>query len=77
MTLTVHSIDSDKKLVISRVEEREKDHLLEQFLNFLAEDIKNNHQNLQGINTDLINHIQSLVSEVEINFDLPLSEEDE
>ncbi len=58
-------------------EESKNDPLLGQFLNFIAEDIKNNPQNLQGINTDLINHIQSLVSEVEINFDLPLSEEDE
>lgn len=72
-----YSIQTDGKVVIYPVEESENDLLLTEFLNFIVEDIKNNPQNLQPINSDLINHVELLVSEVDLNINLPLSDENE
>ncbi len=66
-----------RRAVISRAEQRQSDPTLGQFINFLARDIEKNPQHLQAISADLLNHVQSLVSEVEIDLNAPLSDEDE
>ncbi len=70
-------IQPDGQVVISRVDKTEKDPILGQFLNFLARDIEKNPQHLQAISSDLVSRVQSLVAEVDLEVDAPLSDEDE
>ncbi|WP_414550705.1 type II toxin-antitoxin system PrlF family antitoxin [Anabaena sp. CCY 0017] len=72
-----YSIQSDGQVVISRAEQTESDPVLGKFLNFLARDMEKNPQHLKAISSDLVNRVQSLVSEVDVDFDAPLSDEDE
>jgi len=72
-----YTIESDGKVVLSRVENNESDPILDKFLSFISQDIEENPQHLQVISSDLVNHVQSLVSEVEIDLDAPLLDEDE
>ena len=72
-----YTIESDGKVVISRANQTESDPILGQFLNFLAQDIEKNPQHLQAISSDLITHVLSLVAEVDLDLDAPLSDEDE
>jgi len=72
-----YTIESDGRVVISRAPQTERDPLVEQFLNFLAQDIKKNPQHLKAISSDLVVRLQSLISEVDIELDEPLSIEDE
>jgi antitoxin PrlF len=72
-----YKIQRNGEILISRVDQRESDPVVEKFLEFLAQDMENNPQHLTTISSDLINHAQSLVSDVEVNLDEPLSDEDE
>ncbi len=72
-----YTIESDKRVVISRVEETPNDPILENFLSFLAKDMKDNPIQIQAITSDLVNRAQSLVSGVEIDLDAPLWDEEE
>jgi antitoxin PrlF len=72
-----YSIQTEGQVVISRAEPTENDPILEKFLNFLAQDIERNPHHLQAIGTDLISRVQSLVADVEVDLDAPLSDEDE
>ena len=72
-----YNIQSDGQVVISRAEWTESDPVLGQFLNFLARDIEKNPQHLKAISSDLVSRVQSLVSEVDLDLDAPLSHEDE
>ncbi|MCG6133840.1 MAG: type II toxin-antitoxin system PrlF family antitoxin [Nostoc sp. LLA-1] len=47
------------------------------FLNFLTRDIEKNPQHLKAISSDLVSRVQSLVCEVDLDLDAPLSDEDE
>lgn len=72
-----YTIQSDGQVVISRAEQMESDPVLGKFLNFLARDMEKNPQHLKAISSDLVNRVQSLVSEVDLDLDAPLSDEDE
>lgn len=72
-----YAIQDDSRLMIYRADQSQSDPILGQFLNLLARDIKKNPQQLQAINSDLVNRVQSLVSEVDIDLNAPLSDEDE
>jgi antitoxin PrlF len=65
------------KVVISRVNQTESDPIIGQFLNFLARDIEKNPQHLKAISPDLVSRVQSLVSDVDPDLNLPLLDEDE
>jgi antitoxin PrlF len=69
-----YTIQSDGQVVISRVE---SDPILGKFLSFLAQDIEKNPQHLEAINSSLVSHVQSLISDVVLELDAPLSSEDE
>lgn len=71
-----YTIQPDGQVVISRADTTH-DPILGQFLNFLARDIAKNPQHLQAISSDLVSRVQSLVAEVDIELDAPLSDEDE
>ncbi|WP_414527007.1 type II toxin-antitoxin system PrlF family antitoxin [Nodularia chucula] len=72
-----YTIQSDGQVMISRAEQTESDPVLGKFLNFLARDMEKNPQHLKAISSDLFNRVQSLVSEVDIDLDAALSDEDE
>lgn len=72
-----YSVLDNGDVVISRVVEEEPDPAIGEFLNFLAKDIQNNPQHLQSIDKNLVNRIQSLTSDVELDLNAPLSDEDE
>ncbi|WP_103670863.1 type II toxin-antitoxin system PrlF family antitoxin [Pseudanabaena sp. BC1403] len=72
-----YTIEPDGRVVISRADQTENDPIIGQFLNFLAQDIEKNPQHLQALNSDLVNRVQALVADVELNLDVPLSDEDE
>lgn len=72
-----YTVQSNGKVLISREEKVDEDPVLANFLTFLANDIIQNPQNIKEIDSDLYDRIQSLVSNVDIDLDSPLSEEDE
>jgi antitoxin PrlF len=72
-----YTVQADGKVVISRANQTQSDPILGQFLNFIARDIEKNPQHLQAISSDLVSHVQSLVTEVDLDLDAPLSDEDE
>lgn len=72
-----YTIQSDGKILISRAAQKESDPVVENFLKFLEQDMENNPQRLQTIPSELISHAQFLVSDMELNLDEPLLDEDE
>lgn len=70
-------IQPDGQVTIARADQNESDPILEKFLHFLAEDMEKNPGNIKEVNSDLVNRIQSFVSEVNLDLDAPLSDEDE
>ncbi len=72
-----YTIEPDGRVVISRADQAESDPIIGQFLNFLAQDIEKNPQHLQALNSDFVNHVQSLVADIDLNLDVSLSDEDE
>jgi antitoxin PrlF len=72
-----YTIEPDGRVLISRANQTESDPILGQFLNFLAQDIEKNPRHLQAISSDLVTHVLSLVDEVDLDLDAPLSDEDE
>ncbi|MHB1605754.1 MAG: type II toxin-antitoxin system PrlF family antitoxin [Leptospirales bacterium] len=73
-----YTIRPSGEIVLTRAEiSGETDPVMEKFLDFLAHDIVNNPERLQLINTGLVQHIQSLVSGIEVDLDTTLSADDE
>ncbi len=72
-----YTIQPNGKVWISRANQTEGDPILEGFLNFLAQDIERNPQNLQALSATLVSHVQSLVLDVDVDLDAPLLDEDE
>lgn len=72
-----YTVLDNGNVVISRVVEQEPDPVIGEFLNFLAKDIQSNPQHLQSVDKSLVNRIQSLTSDVELDLDASLSDEDE
>ena len=72
-----YTIEPDGKVWLSRADQTENDPVLGKFLNFLARDMDKHPQHLQVISSDLVSHVQSLVSGVDVDLDAPLLDEDE
>jgi antitoxin PrlF len=70
-----YTIEDNGKVLISRA--TEDDPVLTDFLNFLANDIKNNPLHIQSFSQTLIDHARCLTSGIEINLDAPLDKKDE
>ena len=71
-----YTVQSDGHVLMTRAED-EEDPVIAEFLNFIAKDIQNNPKNLTTISQDLITRIHSLVANVEVNLDEPLTEDEE
>ncbi len=73
-----YTIHPSGEVVLSRADSSEEDDpVLKEFLNFLAADIVKNPKRLKTLDANFVKRIQSLVDNVEIDLDAPLSAEDE
>lgn len=73
-----YTIRTDGSVLITRATPVEKDDpVLGQFLNFLAADMATRPERMQAIPSALLVRIESLVGQVEVDFDAPLSADDE
>lgn len=72
-----YTVQPDGSVLMSRSNQDEDDPVLAQFLTFLTNDIIQNPQNVRAIDSDLPERVRSLVSDVEIDLDSPLSDKDE
>ncbi len=74
----LYTIRPNGEVVLTHAGSVEKDDpLLGQFLTFLASDIANHPDNLYAVNTNLVQHIQSLTSGVKVILDEALQDADE
>jgi len=71
------TIQSNGNVLLSRADEGNTDAVLGDFLNFLANDISRHPEHLQMLNHDLASRINSLISDVNVDLDAPLSAEDD
>jgi antitoxin PrlF len=73
-----YTIRPGGEVVLTRVDAtKEDDPLLGQFLDFLARDIASHPARLQVIDANLVQRIHSLVGDIEVDLNSPLSAEDE
>lgn len=72
-----YSLQADGTVVLSRAEQSESDPVLTQFLSFIEDDISQNPKNVSALDSELVERVRPLVSDVEFDLDSPLSEEDE
>ncbi len=72
-----YTVQANGQVLLSRADQQGDDPILSQFLSFLAKDVSDNPEHLQGISHDLADRVKSLVSGIEVDLDSPLSEEDE
>jgi antitoxin PrlF len=73
-----YSILPDGAVLLTRAVHAESDDpVLGQFLGFLARDIASHPEQLQAIDTGLVERLQSLIGGLEVDIDAPLSEDDE
>lgn len=73
----VYYVDSDGKVVISKLTSCEDDPVLNNFLSFLAKDIENSPQNLVPMTVEKLMKISSLVEDIKIDLEAPLDTDDE
>lgn len=71
-----YTINHDGTVTITR-SETEEDPVLEKFLDLLAQDMEQNPQHIKLVTTETFEKVQSLVGDMEVDFDASLSDEDE
>jgi antitoxin PrlF len=72
-----YAIRPGGEVVLTRAEASEDDPVLGQFLDFLARDIASHPERLRPIDDNLLSRIHSLVGDMDIDLDAPLSADDE
>lgn len=73
-----YTIRSSGEVVLTRAEPSEGDDpVIGQFLTFLARDIASHPERLQAVDASLIQHLQSLIGDIQVDLDAPLSADDE
>lgn len=72
-----YTILADGSVTISRSDKLSDDCVLSNFLNFLAQDIQENSHNIQPINSNIFNQVQSLLGDISIDLNEALTEEEE
>jgi len=73
-----YTIRPNGEVVLTRASANDNDDpVLKEFLSFLATDIAKNPDRVQSIDRKLLERLQSLVGDVEVDLDAPLSAEDE
>ena len=72
-----YTISDTGEVKLSRADSEQADPVIEQFLNFLANDMQKHPNHLQAITPALRSRIDALVGDMDVDLDTPLSEEDE
>lgn len=73
-----YTIRPDGEVILTRAEVVEKaDPEIEHFLRFLTRDLKNHPERLKAVDAGFVKRLQSLVGNIEVDFDAQLSEDDE
>jgi len=73
-----YTIRPSGEVVLTRAEPSEGDDpVIGQFLTFLARDIASHPERLQAVDTSLVQHLQSLIGDIQVDLDAPLSADDE
>lgn len=72
-----YTIRPGGEVVLSKVPEIGDDPVMIEFLRFLADDLVAHPERLRGIDAGLVRRIRSLVSDVQVDLNAPLSAEDE
>lgn len=72
-----YQIQPDGRVVLTKAVDEDGDPVLGQFLHFLAENIATHPERLQAVDTGLVQRIKSLVSDVDVDLNEPLPEDDE
>jgi antitoxin PrlF len=73
-----YTIRPNGEVVLTRASANDNDDpVLKEFLSFLATDIAKNPDRVQSMDRKLLERLQSLVGDVEVDLDAPLSAEDE
>lgn len=72
-----YSIQSNGNVTISRAETQDNDPVLGEFLNLLASDLASNPNRLTALDNELANRIKPLVSDIDVDLNSPLADEDD
>jgi len=72
-----YSIQSNGDVLISRAETQESDPVLGEFLSLLASDLGQNPHRITALDSDFADRVKTLVSDVDIDLDRPLTDEDD
>lgn len=71
----LYTVQPDGHVFISKIDETQNDPIIDNFLSFMADDLRQNPQHLTSINKTLLNRIESLVTDVAFNLDESLPED--
>lgn len=71
------TVQANGNVTLSRVEQNETDPALDAFLTFLGHDIQNHPESIQPLSASMKDSTASLITDVDLNLDAPLSEDDE
>lgn len=71
-----YTLQPDGTVAISRVTQTESDPILKPFLDLLAQDLEHNPQRLQPISADFVDRIRSLVSDVDVDLNEQIDEDE-
>lgn len=71
------TIEANGNVSLTRVEPIDNDPILDGFLSFLADDMKNQPSNIQPMTASMKSHVESLVADVDIDMNDALLDEDE
>ena len=72
-----YTVQPNGDVLLSKADQTEEDPVVGQFLAFLANDMAAHPSRIRSVGSDLTKRIQSLVADVDIDLDSPLSEEGE
>ena len=72
-----YTVSDNGEVKLSRAETERADPVIGQFLNFLANDMQEHPDHLQTLTPALRGRIDALISNMHVDLDAPLSEEDE
>jgi len=70
-------IQPNGSVMLSRVEPKESDPVVESFLAFVANDMQKNPEKIQPLSASMRDRVKVLTAGVELDLDAPLSDEDE
>ena len=71
----LYTVQPDGHVMLSRIDETQNDPIIDNFLSFIANDIRDNPKQVTSINQALMTRVESLIADVELNLDEQLPEE--